>query len=61
MSTAATEPFQDAIRWLAQHAGFPARRLVPRAETLICVGMLAAREEAEEQRQFAGMACHKRG
>ena len=53
MSTAVSEPFQDAVRWLARHAGFPLRRLAPRAETLICVGMLAAREEAEEQRRFA--------
>lgn len=51
--TAATEPFHDALRWLAVHAGFPARRLGARAEVLVCVGVLAAREEFEAQRQFA--------
>lgn len=53
MSSQVSPPFQDALRWLAQYAGFPARRLANRAETLVCIGALAAREEMEEQRKFA--------
>lgn len=53
MSSLVSPPFQDTVRWLAQHAGFPARRLGTRAETLVCIGALAAREEMEEQRTFA--------
>jgi len=35
----------ETVRWLAEHAGFPARRLESRAETLLCIGALAAAEE----------------
>jgi len=52
MSTVTSEPFGDAVRWLAQHAGFPAVRLTAEAERLVCVAALAATEEAREQQRF---------
>jgi hypothetical protein len=42
------DPKADVLRWLAQHAGFPRRRLSLEAETMVCVHALAAAEEAEE-------------
>ncbi|MCW5548164.1 MAG: hypothetical protein KIT44_04300 [Opitutaceae bacterium] len=35
-------PLQHTARWLAQHAGFPARRLPEAAERLLCLAALAA-------------------
>ncbi len=52
MSTFAVKPVPDVVRWLAAHTGFPARRLPPKAETLVCVAALAAEEEAEVQKRF---------
>jgi hypothetical protein len=40
------------VQWLARHAGFPARRLPPKAESLVCVAALAAAEEAESRQRF---------
>lgn len=51
--TAAADPSYDVLRWLSAQAGFPTRRLDTRAELLVCIGVLAAREEFEEQRRFA--------
>ncbi len=48
-----SEPLHEVVRWLAQHAGFPARRLPAKAEALVCVSALAAAEEAREQQRFA--------
>ncbi|MSU69281.1 MAG: hypothetical protein EXS39_00590 [Opitutaceae bacterium] len=36
------DPLRDTLRWLAAHARFPAARLEPRAETLLCMAALAA-------------------
>lgn len=46
------DPTADALRWLAQHAAFPRRRLSAAAETMVCVNVLAAAEEAQEQQRF---------
>lgn len=43
----------EVVRWLAQHAGFPARRLPAEAEAMVCVAALAAAEDAREQQRFA--------
>ena len=37
------------MRWLATHTRFPAYRLEPRAEVLLCLAALAAAEEAGER------------
>ncbi|MBL9187620.1 MAG: hypothetical protein JNK23_09095 [Opitutaceae bacterium] len=41
-------PLHAAARWLSAHARFPASRLAPRAETMLCVSILAAQEQAEQ-------------
>ena len=43
---------QLVVRWLATHAGFPARRLPAAAEAMICVAALAATEEEEARQRF---------
>jgi hypothetical protein len=40
------DPLRDTVRWLSTHTRFPASRLDAKAETLLCVGALAAAEEA---------------
>lgn len=40
------------LRWLADHAGFPARRLPAKAELLVCVA--AAAEESERLERGTG-------
>lgn len=54
MTTAsdANEPLPDVVRWLARYAGFPARRLPAKAETVVCVAALAAAEEAQAAQRF---------
>ena len=52
-ATPTIEPLPETVRWLAQHAGFPARRLPARAESLVCIAALAAAEEAQEQQRYA--------
>ncbi|MEN9633519.1 MAG: hypothetical protein RL077_1923 [Verrucomicrobiota bacterium] len=47
------EPLHEVVLWLAQHAGFPERRLPTKAEALVCVAALAASEEAQNRRRFA--------
>ena len=42
---APVNPFQHVVAWLAAHASFPATRLEPRAELLVCFAALAAAEE----------------
>jgi hypothetical protein len=42
----------EVVRWLAQYAGFPARRLPANAEALMCVAALAAAEEAQARQRF---------
>jgi hypothetical protein len=39
-------PFRQTVCWLAMHARFPASRLEPRAETMLCLAALATAEEA---------------
>ena len=53
MSAPETEPFREAVNWLAAHAGFPSRRLAAPAERLVCVAALAGAEEQAEQQRFA--------
>jgi hypothetical protein len=36
-----SDPFRDTVSWLAAHACFPATRLEPRAELLLCLAALA--------------------
>ena len=48
------DPLLGAVlAWLSGHAGYPARRLGVRAETMVCVAALAAEEERVEQERFA--------
>jgi hypothetical protein len=47
------DPLSQVVRWLAQHAGFPASRLPAKAESLICVAALAAVEESAAQQRHA--------
>jgi hypothetical protein len=42
-------PLHETVRWLAAHTRFPASRLEPRAELMVCVSVLAAREAAAER------------
>ena len=41
-----TFPSAPLLRWLSTHAGFPARRLPPSTEVLICLADAAAGESA---------------
>lgn len=52
MNTEAKHPLTETVRWLAAHAGFPARRLEPRAELAVCFAALASAEDAAEQQRF---------
>lgn len=52
MSQTASNPLQQTVRWLAAHTLFPLSRLEGRAETLLCVGALAAAQEAAENERF---------
>lgn len=45
LNESATLPPQSVLHWLAAHAGFPARRLPAKAETLILFAAAAAHEE----------------
>ncbi len=42
----------EVVRWLAQHTGFPARRLPANAEALMCVAAFAAADEAQARQRF---------
>jgi hypothetical protein len=48
-----SSPLTDVVGWLKMRAGFPARRLSPSAEVLVCVAALAAVAEEEEQQRYA--------
>lgn len=52
MSPTPPNPLQQTVQWLATHARFPATRLEPRAEILICGAALAAADEAAENARF---------
>ncbi len=45
VSDNAPSPLQQTVRWLAIHAGFPARRLSERAELLLLIATAAAEED----------------
>ena len=45
-------PLEQAVRWMAAHAAFPASRLASGAELLLCVGALAEAQEAAENARF---------
>ena len=51
-SSATNDPLVATLRWLAAHTCFPASRLDPRAETLLCFSAVAAAEEEAENRRF---------
>ena len=46
MTTSPQPPFQQTLRWLAAHTGFPARRLPEKAELLVLIATAAATEES---------------
>ncbi len=48
----APDPLRDTVRWLTAHTRFPASRLAPGAETLLCLASLVAAAEAEERQRF---------
>lgn len=52
MSADVENPMERTVKWLASRVGFPARRLDARAETLLCVGMLAEAQERVAQARF---------
>ena len=49
MTASAQNPFRQTVGWLATHTRFPASRLEPRAETMLCMAALATAEEAGER------------
>lgn len=51
MKPATDTAMGDALNWLVRHADFPRRRLSPQAETLVCLQVLAAAEELQEQQR----------
>ena len=52
MSQTDSNPLQQTVRWLGAHTLFPSSRLEGRAETLLCIGALAAAQEAAENARF---------
>ena len=46
------EPLPEVVRWLIQHTGFPARRLPPKAESLLCVAALSLAEEEQARQRY---------
>ncbi|MEO7414811.1 MAG: hypothetical protein ABIZ81_15810 [Opitutaceae bacterium] len=52
MNSRSPDPFRDTVSWLAAHARFPASRLQPNAETLICFAAVAAVEEAAQNQRY---------
>jgi hypothetical protein len=58
MSTDLSDSMRETLRWLAQHAGFPAARLPAKAEALVCVAALASAEEAREHQRYLIERCN---
>ncbi|MDB6126372.1 MAG: hypothetical protein JWM35_268 [Verrucomicrobia bacterium] len=48
----APNPLLDTVRWLSANARFPASRLAPRSEVLLCIAALAAADEAEQRQRY---------
>lgn len=49
MNPTSPNPLHATVRWLATRTNFPASRLEPRAETLLCFAALAAADAAAER------------
>jgi hypothetical protein len=52
MSASTSNPLQTTVSWLAANTHFPACRLEPSAEALLCVAALAAAADAAENARF---------
>lgn len=52
MNVPDTLPVAGVVRWLKTNAGFPAFRLKPQAEVLVCLEALAANAEAEDRERY---------
>ena len=52
MNPSSSDPLRDTVRWLAAHTRFPASRLEPRAETMLCMAALANGENETVNRRF---------
>ena len=52
MNNAALHPLRETLRWLGVHTRFPASRLEPQAETLLCFAAAAAAEEAADGQRY---------
>jgi hypothetical protein len=52
MNASSVNPLHDTVRWLAAHTLFPASRLEPRAEVMLCMAALAAGENETESQRF---------
>jgi hypothetical protein len=50
--TPSPDPLRTTVLWLEAHARFPASRLEPRAEALLCLAALANAEEAAANSRF---------
>ncbi|MBL9203146.1 MAG: hypothetical protein JNL39_21735 [Opitutaceae bacterium] len=48
MNASERQSLQEAALWMARHAGFPAVRLEPQAEALVCMALMAGREAAAQ-------------
>ncbi|HWA08075.1 MAG TPA: hypothetical protein VG838_01275 [Opitutaceae bacterium] len=46
------DPLRATVLWLAAHARFPASRLEAKAETMLCMAVLAGEGPAAENRRF---------
>jgi hypothetical protein len=47
-----TDPYRRTLAWLSTHARFPASRLQPHAEALVCLVELAAAASAPPPMRF---------
>ncbi len=52
MNPSSLDPLRDTVRWLSLHTRFPASRLEPRAETLLCFAAVAAADEAAANQRY---------
>ncbi|WP_438481577.1 hypothetical protein [Oleiharenicola lentus] len=50
MSTSSVTPFQNTLRWLSTHTGFPASRLPDKGELLVLIATAAAQEELDARK-----------
>lgn len=46
MNASERQLLQETALWLARHAGFPAVRLDPHAERLVCMSLISSMESA---------------